>query len=242
MSLLDEINKQRNPAQKWLQWSPKSGLWVYYDKDQGENVKMPDTIRFICLDQFHTVKGFHEESQSGIYSNEVKYIKTQPMTVKTFGGATLGVGLYSDIKDKVKAEGAKYAQSVYVALFNEEGKAQIANLMITGLNNQLENPAKNQPASPWVRLKKKYRGALFESTKGSKIKVAGSEYYQADFKEAPETPIEWFEESIRLAQELKAYTDPYQAANEPDKAQEVELDQAIPDEPPVAYTVEGMPF
>lgn len=100
----------------------------YYDKGAGENVKVDLPLKFVFLQHYHTVKGWNDASQSGIWSNEVYYIGSEPMNVRAFKGGTIVKGIYKDIKDEITKAGGKYHRSVYVML--EDGT--IANLSFKG--------------------------------------------------------------------------------------------------------------
>lgn len=100
----------------------------YYDKEAEENVKVDLPLKFVFLQHYHTVKGWNDASQSGIWSNEVYYIGSEPMNVRAFKGGTIVKGIYKDIKDEITKAGGKYHRSVYVML--EDGT--IANLSFKG--------------------------------------------------------------------------------------------------------------
>jgi hypothetical protein len=119
-----------NPCQKWFKWKGKQGGLAYYNKETKEDVIVPLPFTFIYLDSLNSIKGFSEADNESIYSNEVRDLKSQPMTVKV-GKTEFSKGLYADIKDKVKAKGGKYCQSTYIA-FKEEGKLVIGNIAFTG--------------------------------------------------------------------------------------------------------------
>lgn len=120
--------KSSNPATKFLQWKSEEKCFSYYSKEQEKNIKVELPLKFLFLEHYHTVKGWHDATQKGIVSNEVYAISSEPLTVKTFGGLELSNGLYKDIKDKTKLSGGVYYRSVYVML--EDGS--IANLQLKG--------------------------------------------------------------------------------------------------------------
>jgi len=66
-----------------------------------------------------TIKGWHDASGSGIYSNEVKSTKTEPLSVRAFKGGEIANGLYQDIKSKVNSAGGDYHVSLYAELNGE---------------------------------------------------------------------------------------------------------------------------
>lgn len=120
-----------NPAKKFIQWKSNDKNFSYFDKskgEKGENVAIPLPFRFQFLEDFHTIKGWNDKTESGIYSNEVKYISKEELTVKAFKGGEIASGLYSDIRSKVRDAGGVYHRSVYIVL--EDG--EIANLSLKG--------------------------------------------------------------------------------------------------------------
>jgi len=121
-----------NPATKFIDWKSNEKAFSFYDKENKVNVPIPLPFRFLALDELHTVKGWSDSCQSAIYSNEVKFISKEPLTVKPFKGNEIAKGLYSDIKEKVKAAGAHYVKSIYIML--EDGS--LANLQLKGASCQ----------------------------------------------------------------------------------------------------------
>ena len=123
-----ESNKSSNPTTKYLEWKSNDKSFSYYDKSKGENVKVELPLKFVFLQHYHTVKGWSDASNSGIYSNEVYYIGSEPMAVKSFKGGLIAEGLYKEIKPAITNAGGKYHRSVYVML--EDGS--LANISLKG--------------------------------------------------------------------------------------------------------------
>lgn len=63
--------KSSNPARKFLEWKSDDKCFSYYDKEKKENVKVELPLTFVILEHYHTVKGWNDKSESGIYANEV---------------------------------------------------------------------------------------------------------------------------------------------------------------------------
>ena len=125
--------RQVNPAKKFIEWSGSKGKFYYYDKDKNENVFIEETIYIVPLDELSTIKGYHDRSNSGIYSNEVKNISKDKLVVKAFKGGLIASGLYNEIKGQL--EGGKFAKSVYCVLVSgsiEETTLELVNLQIHG--------------------------------------------------------------------------------------------------------------
>ena len=134
------MNKQRamsrsekqlgNPASQFWRWSSEQKCFVYWDKDKGEDgelVHVPENTPFIVLDQLNTVVGYDKESESGIYSNEVRNIKTQTFYVRA-GKKMFAQGVWDEIK---KYSGPKFAKSVY-ALAKIDGEYKTVNIKMSG--------------------------------------------------------------------------------------------------------------
>jgi hypothetical protein len=157
-----ESNKSSNPTTKYLEWKSNDKSFSYYDKSKGENVKVELPFKFVFLQHYHTVKGWSDASGSGIYSNEVYFIGSEPMAVKSFKGGVIAEGLYKEIKPTITNAGGKYHRSVYVML--EDGS--LANISFKGAVVRewsifMENNANNCDVK-WVEV-----NTAVEQKKGS---------------------------------------------------------------------------
>ena len=123
---------QSNPATMFIEWKSNDKAFEYYDKETQKKVSIPLPFKFLVLDELHAVKGWNDATSSGIYSNEVKFISKEIMTVKPFKGNEIAKGLYKDIKEKVVAAGGHYVKSIYIML--EDGT--LANLQLKGSSVQ----------------------------------------------------------------------------------------------------------
>jgi hypothetical protein len=123
---------QSNPATKFIEWKSNEKSFEYYDKEAQKKVEIPLPFKFLVLDELHTVKGWNDATSSSIYSNEVKFISKEIMTVKPFKGNEIAKGLYKDIKEKIVAAGGHYTKSIYIML--EDGS--LANLQLKGSSTQ----------------------------------------------------------------------------------------------------------
>ncbi len=114
MSWLERPEKKSsNPSSKFLEWSSNDKCFKYYDKAKKENVLVSLPLKFVMLEHYHAVKGWNDASESGIYSNEVLFIGSEPVTVKSFKGGEIASGLYKEIKPKIQQAGGHYTRSVY---------------------------------------------------------------------------------------------------------------------------------
>jgi hypothetical protein len=141
---------QSNPATKFIEWKSNDKCFNYYDKEAQKNVEIPLPFKFLVLDELHTIKGWNDASSSNIYSNEVKFISKEVMTVKPFKGNEIAKGFYKDIKDKVVVAGGHYTKSIYVML--EDGS--LANISLKGSGVQkwgdFTQKTRNRLADEWV--------------------------------------------------------------------------------------------
>lgn len=129
MSWLERPEKKStNPAKKFLEWKSDEKCFSFYDKEKKENVKVELPLSFVILEHYHTVKGWNDKSESGIYSNEVYSIGSEKMEVKSFKGGTIATGYYKDIKENVKNAGGHYSRSIY-AVTND---LEIINISLKG--------------------------------------------------------------------------------------------------------------
>jgi hypothetical protein len=158
-----------NPAKRFLEWKSNDKCFSYYDKEKKENVSVALPFKFLVLDQLHTVSGWNDATSSGIFSNEVKFISKQQMTVKPFKGNEIAKGLYADIKEKVKNAGGHYVKSIYIML--EDGT--LANIQLKGSAVQqwgeFTNKSLSRLPEEWVVVDKAVdgkKGAVKYTTPG----------------------------------------------------------------------------
>lgn len=116
-----------SPVKKYLSWSSNDKCFKYYDKEQGKDVMVKLPLTFVHLDELATIKGWHEASESGIYSNEVRSTRLEELNVRSFKGGEIIKGIYQDIKLRVQGAGGVFHTSIYVYLNGE-----IVNLSFKG--------------------------------------------------------------------------------------------------------------
>jgi hypothetical protein len=147
-----ESPRSSNPTTKYLAWKSVDKQFSYYDKASGDNIAVELPLRFVFLQHYHTIKGWNDSTQTGIYSNEVFYIGKEPLTVQTFKGKAIASGIYKDIKQDVVAAGGKYHRSVYVML--EDGS--VANISLKGAVvkewSDFMEASKNLVDNQWVEV------------------------------------------------------------------------------------------
>jgi len=144
---------QSNPSTRFIEWKSNDKCFAYYDKEAKENKTIPLPFTFLVLDELHTIKGWNDASSSQIYSNEVKFISKEPLTVKPFKGNEIAKGLYKDIKEKIVASGGHYTKSIYVML--EDGA--IANIQLKGSAVQkwgdFTQKSRDRLPEEWIQVK-----------------------------------------------------------------------------------------
>jgi hypothetical protein len=124
-------NGTPNPAVRWFEWNGEVGTVRYYDKDEKKNVDVGADFTFLLLDQLGSVRGWHEASESGIYSNEVKDTRQDALIVRSFKAGTLVEGLYKDIKDRANTLGGQFVTNCYIA-FKHNGALAIGSIRFKG--------------------------------------------------------------------------------------------------------------
>jgi len=164
MSWLERPEKKSsNPAAKFLQWKSNDKCFSYYDKETKQNVEVKLPLKFVILEHYHTVKGWNDASESGIYANEVLFTGSEELDVKSFKGGDIAKGLYKDIRSKIIDAGGKYHRSIY-AVTND---LEIINISIKGsavseYSNFIEKNGDGVFTTNWVEVKE-----VVEGKKGS---------------------------------------------------------------------------
>ena len=110
-----EGKKAPNICKRWIEWNGSQGRFEYYDREKEKKIEVPLPLTVLVLDCTATVTGWDDESDSKVYSSEVRDLN-QPLTVKSFKGGEIAVGPWSAIRDKVKARGGKFTQNIYSAV------------------------------------------------------------------------------------------------------------------------------
>lgn len=133
MSRSNPTDGVRNPSTRWFTWAGggDQGFIEWYDKDAKNNVRVDGAFTFLLLDELSTVKGWHEASESGIYANEVRDLRSDVLVVKSFKGGELASGLYTTIRDTIIAKGGHYHGSIYIA-YKEGDSLKLGNLGLKG--------------------------------------------------------------------------------------------------------------
>ncbi len=192
-----------NPSTKWFEWDGENGVVRYYDKNVTDNqgkVNLTLPFTFLVLDQLSVIKGWHEQSKSGIISNEVRSIKDDVLTVRAFKGPELAKGLYSEIKDTVGNKGGQFHASIYIA-YKEGGEFKIANLSLKGAG-----------VNAWIEFVKANRSAINDKAvtiTGFTEDKKGKIVFRIPTFEVKDITSSTQEVAVELDKELQAYLNVY---------------------------------
>lgn len=133
MSRSNPTEGARNPSTRWFEWNggADGGFVRWYNKDTKAHVAFEGAFTFLLLDELSTIKGWHEASESSIYSNEVRDTRQEVLVVRSFDGGELASGIYTSIRDRVVALGGHYSASLYIGYKDVDG-LKIGNLSLKG--------------------------------------------------------------------------------------------------------------
>ena len=202
-----ENEVQVNPCKHWFQWDGGDGKgFKSYDKVAKKNNITALPFRFLVLDKLTTVVGFNEPENIGYYSNEIRNIKTDKLTVRSKNGIE-AEGTWEEVKAKLGTKGAAFCQSVYVIFF--DGKTPtLGNIKMNGasLENWFSFCKENNIMEIAVQVK-----TANEKKKGKVV------YYEPVFEKMTvkeETNIAATEMDKELQEYLKAYLERNQTSTE----------------------------
>lgn len=144
----------------YLEWSSEEKSFRQYNKE----TKQKDLIsigKLLVLKEMHTVKGWSDSEQSGIFSNEVEQIGKDEIHVRTFSGKIIAKGIYKEIKDQIEKAGGRYVKSVYC--MTESG--EVINIQLKGATvkswGDSFNKSRARMADEWISI-----DAIVEEKKG----------------------------------------------------------------------------
>ena len=204
-----------NPAGRWFEWNGEHGTVRYYDKEAKKNVDVPLPFTFLLLDELASVRGWHDASSSGIYSNEVRDTRTDPIVVKSFKGGTLAEGLYKAIKDRVNAQGGQFVANCYIA-FKDNGGLSIGSLRFKGA-----------ALGSWMEFRKAHRSELYDAavnitgyTEGKKGRIV----FRMPVFDTKAVSGETNERAVALDKELQAWLESYFSRRTNDRTEPPPLD------------------
>lgn len=200
-----------NPAVRWFEWNGEKGEVRYYDKDDRKNVDVPLPFTFILLDELASVRGWHDASSSGIYSNEVRDTTQEVMVVKSFKGGTIAEGKYREIKDRVNAAGGDYHANCYIAFKQGDGAYAIGSIRFRGA-----------ALGAWMEFRKAHRNAIYKQavrisgyTEGQKGRVI----FRVPTMVLNSVTSEAEAQAVALDKELQEFLSAYLNRNKRDQAE-----------------------
>lgn len=231
-----------NPAARWFEWNGETGVVRYYDKDAKKNVDVPLPFTFLLLDELASVRGWHDASESGIYSNEVRDTTKDMLVVKTFKGGTLAEGYYKAIKDRVNTQGGQFVANCYIAAKLETG-VTLCSLRFKGSS-----------LGAWMEFRKAHRSQLYEQavriigfTEGKKGRIV----FRVPTFELKDVSAETNAAAVALDKTLQAYLDGYLQRKTRDQADVESTEDHVEEysqvvagagEPTIELTDDDIPF
>lgn len=226
-----------NPAVRWFEWNGEAGTVRYYDKEKKQNVDVGTDFTFVLLDELGSVRGWHEASQSGIYSNEVRDTRADVLVVKSFKGGTIAEGLYKAIKDRVNVAGGQFVANCYIAFKNGGEGFDIGSIRFKGA-----------ALGAWMEFRKAHRADLFKKavqitgyTEGKKGRVV---FRVPTMKLVPLT-AETNDIAIGLDKELQEFLTAYLKRAKRDQAETTDRptdDVPPPDDNDITPNDDDIPF
>jgi hypothetical protein len=241
MSLSNPHEKgQPNPSTRWFEWNGEQGTINYYDKEAKQNVGVALPFTFILLDELAGVRGWHDASASGIYSNEVKDTRQDALIVKAFKGGTLVEGIYRDIKDRVNSLGGSFTTNCYLAFKNEHSELHIGALRFKGA-----------ALAGWMEFRKQHRSEFYNKavkidgfTEGKKGRIV----YRIPKFAMSEISPETIAQAVELDKALQEFLKGYLSRNKKEQTESVsQAQQDIPVSelehmPPADIPSDDIPF
>lgn len=213
MSRSNPTTNATNPCTKWIEWDGAKGTLRYYDKEQKTNVEMKLPYTFMVLDQLSTIKGWHDSSESSIYSNEIRDTKSQRFYVKAFKGGAIAEGYYQEIKDKVSSAGGSFVSSIYIAYKDVDGVFKLGNIQLKGAS-----------LNAWIEFVKANKAAVQEKAitiTGSQEGKKGSIVFRFPTFEIKEVTDEANKSAVNIDKELQAFLEVYLSKKINDQVQPV---------------------
>lgn len=209
-----------NPAKFFYEWMGSKGVIKYFDKskgEKGERVEIDLPFTFLVLDRLSSITGFSDADQSGFWSNEIRDIKKDQLTVRTKKGV-VATGLYSTLAPILNL-GAAYCQSVYIAVKEGEDFV-ICNFQISG-----------SAIGPWIELckgKDIYKYAVtIESAKPAK--KGATNYFIPVFKLNPKISEATEAKAIELDRQLQEYLYTYFKRSKTDQQENISAEEVLSD-------------
>lgn len=189
-----------SPATRFFEWSAEKGQLQYYDKQAEGNVPVKLPFSYLILDEVSQVGGGAKVNgkYEGYWSNAVKNLNTQIITVKSRNGV-VAQGLYADLKER---KGLSYIKGLYIAFYGENNDLQIGYLKLKGSS-----------LGAWFDFTKShrdiYKGAFTIKGKSEPIAGQNGDYYHPVFAHKLDVSAEADAEAIELDKQLQEYFKSY---------------------------------
>lgn len=192
-----------NPAQHFMQWSGSKGQLNWWNKEKQVEVSVKLPFTFMVLDELSTITGYSKSDKSGFWSNEVRSIVKDELTVRLKSGVRY-VGLYKNEQGIVQMpKGARYTKSVYIAHLGSDGEYIIGNLKFTG-----------SALTAWIEFS---TGKVLENgtviLQGSQAVEGELGEYHVPVFEYRSSESEEDDAAVRLDKELQIYLSQYLASS-----------------------------
>ena len=213
MSLSNPHEKgQPNPSTRWFEWQGEQGIIRYYDKETKQTVIVEQPFTFIVLDELGGIGGWHDASQSGIYSNEVKDTRQDVLIVRAFKGGTLAEGIYRDIKDRVHSFGGTFNTICYIAFKDKDGELKIGAFRLKGAS-----------LASWMEFRKQHRNDFYSKavkisgfTEGKKGRIV----YRTPSFSTVDISQDTIKHAVELDKQLQTYLKGYLSRN---KSEQIDI-------------------
>ncbi len=221
-----------NPSQFFAHWNGQTGRLEYNYSDADGKWKDPqgnkyvhtfsEGFTFVYLAQLNTVKGFSDEEQNGFYANEVRDVRVEPFVVKC-GKHVAAKGLWSEIKDAIKPQGAKFCKSIYIGFKDEDGMIKVGNIQATGAFMAAWFTFANENPQGWGAIK----------IAGAETHKKGTVEYKVPLFEFVKVSEDTLNQAAAAALELNAYLDKYFAQGSVMFEPPVEVEEYADDDPTI---------
>lgn len=183
-----------NPAVHFFEWSGSRGEISYYDREKKENIPVKLPFEFLVLDELSTITGWSDQDQSSYWSNEVRSVGKDELTVRTKHGIKVTGNYQKDIKGRY----GKYTKSIYIA-YKEAGEYVICNLKASGA-----------ALNAWIDFSSNYRVQNGKVTiTGGREEKKGATVFQVPVFEYSEASKEEDDIAVALDKQLQEFLAQY---------------------------------
>jgi len=228
MSRSNPQETTKSPAQKKFTFNRATGKFQYWDKVSRENIEVKMPFRFVVLDTLATIGGYNQATKSGFWSNEVRNTTEDKLTVRTKDGI-FAEGYYQEFVDKLKANGGKFVQSVYIAYKDADEELIIANVKFIGSN-----------LSKWINFNKEHKAEVFKQAviiRKSVEETNEANTYQVPVFALTEATDKSNAEATELDKKLQGLLDVYLKQPAPQKSQAMRPSEEFLEQPAVSSEV-----